>query len=85
MIEHFMEVMGWIGAAAVLGAYALLSAGKLSPARYAYHVLNLGGSLMLGVYALWHGAIASVAVNAIWMCIGVIAISGITKRRAKLP
>jgi hypothetical protein len=40
---------------------------------------------MLGVYALWHGAIASVAVNAIWMCIGVIAISGITKRRAKLP
>lgn len=80
-----MELLGWVGAALVLGAYALLSAGKLSAERYTYHALNLIGSALLGAYALFHGAIASVAVNAVWMLIGAIAVAGIYRKflRAK--
>lgn len=84
-MEFLMEILGWAGAVLVLGAYALLSAQKLSPHTYRYHGLNLLGSVLLAGYAFWHYALASVAVNVIWMGIGLTAVFSLFRKRARTP
>jgi len=69
-----MEIIGWLGATLVLGAYALLSLHKIVAHSYSYHGMNMLGSAFLATYALYHNAVASVAVNIIWMGIGSFAI-----------
>ncbi len=69
-----IEVIGWMGAVAVLSGYGLLSMKKLRSDSYSYHGLNIAGSLLLAVYALWKTAIASVAVNVVWLGIGIGAV-----------
>lgn len=77
MLETGMEVIGWVGAALVLGAYGLLSMHKIPAHSYTYHGMNISGSLLLAGYAFWHGAVASVAVNVIWLLIGMVAVSSL--------
>lgn len=70
----FMEMVGWVGAALVLGAYALVSGKKLPPDGLHYQSMNIGGSVMLAAYGFWHGAIASFAVNVVWLMIGACTL-----------
>src|SRR2546430_410098 len=39
-----VEVIGWTGALLILGAYALLSAGKLKARSLTYHLMNIVGA-----------------------------------------
>ena len=80
-----MEPIGWLGAALVLGAYALLSLHKIAAHSYSYHGMNMLGSAFLASYALYHNAVASVAVNVIWMGIGCFAIYHLYKSLQKTP
>lgn len=73
----FIEIMGWAGAVLVLGAYAFLSLKKLASDSYTYHGLNIAGSVLLGVYALYKDANASFVVNLVWMLIGIGAVLGL--------
>ena len=73
------EVVGWSGAAALLLAYALLSVGRLRVGRR-YHLINVAGSLGLGVNALVHGAWPGVMVNTVWLLIGVVTLIEATRR-----
>lgn len=69
-----LESLGWLGAVMVLGGYALLAMKKLAANSYAYHGINILGGLLLGVYALWKGAWASILVNGVWVLIGIAAV-----------
>ena len=62
---------GWGGAALLLLAYGLLSAGRLGARSLIYHLLNLLGSAGLIINGVWHGAVPSAALNLIWMAIAV--------------
>lgn len=73
------EVLGWAGAAALLLAYALLSAGKLAPSR-TYHLINIAGSVGLGANSLFHGAFPGVLVNSVWLLIGVVTLIEASRR-----
>ncbi len=73
------EVLGWAGAAALLIAYALLSAGRLLPGR-TYHLINIAGSVGLGVNALVHHAFPGLVVNMVWLLIGTVSLLGVTRR-----
>jgi hypothetical protein len=69
-----VEVVGWAGAALILGAYALLSAGKLRAESLTYQLMNIFGAAGFMVNSGWNGALPSAALNLIWMGIGIYAL-----------
>ena len=72
-VEIAVEVAGWTGAALILGAYALLSAGKLTGRSLAYQLMNVVGAAGFVVNGWWHGALPSAALNVLWLVIGAFA------------
>ncbi len=73
-IEIVVEVAGWAGAALILLAYLLLSAGRLTGKSVTYQAMNVVGAAGFVVNGWWHGAIPSTVLNVIWMGIGVVAL-----------
>jgi hypothetical protein len=69
-----VEVIGWAGAALILGAYALLSSGRLRSESLTYHLMNIFGAAGFVVNSGWNGAIPSAAMNVVWIGIGLYAL-----------
>jgi hypothetical protein len=69
-----IDTMGWIGAIAILLAYALVSAKKVPGDSVLYQGLNLAGSALLIVNSFYYGAFPSVAVNVVWIGIAAFAL-----------
>ena len=65
-----IEVIGWSGAALIVAAYALLSAGKLNGHSKTYHLMNIAGAIGFVVNSGWNGALPSAALNVVWIAIG---------------
>jgi hypothetical protein len=76
-----IEVAGWIGAALILGAYLLLSMGKVAGQSPLYQGMNVVGAAGFVVNGWWHGAIPSASLNVVWFAIGAIALWQIRRRR----
>ena len=76
-----VEVIGWIGAALILGAYALLSTGRLRAESLTYQLMNILGAAGFVVNSGWNGALPSAAMNVVWMGIGIYAL----RQRRRLP
>lgn len=74
MKERMIEVLGWYGALAVTGAYALNSFGYLAADSLAYQLLNLSGALTLALVTIYHRVYQSALVNVIWALIAVVAL-----------
>jgi hypothetical protein len=77
-----VEVIGWIGAALILGSYALISAGKVRAESLTYQLMNVLGAAGFAVNSGWNGALPSAAMNVIWMGIGLYALR--QRRRLQL-
>ncbi len=73
-MDLLIEIVGWLGASAVLSSYALLSARRMSSQSSAYQLLNVVGAVGLLLNAAWNGAVPSAAVNVLWLGIGVHAL-----------
>jgi len=69
-----IEIIGWIAAALILGAYALLSAGKMEARSRSYQIMNIVGSAGFIVNSGWNGAMPSAVLNVIWLGIGLVAM-----------
>jgi hypothetical protein len=80
-IEIAVEVAGWAGAALILFAYLLLSAGKLTGQSLAYQGMNVVGAAGFIINGWWHGAIPSAALNVLWLLIGAVASWQIIRKR----
>jgi hypothetical protein len=80
-VTLLVEIVGWVGAALILGAYALLTAGKLQAQSIAYQAMNVVGAAGFIVNGWWHGALPSAVLNVIWMLIGGVALWRIAARR----
>ncbi len=76
-----IDIAGWIGAILLLLAYALVSSRRLAGDSVRFQLLNLSGGLLLAVNSGYHGALPSVAVNVIWIVIGLAALVGARRRR----
>lgn len=74
------EVIGWTGTLLLIGAYFLLSIGKIPNGR-TYQWLNLLGALGLLVNGAVHGAWPSAVLNIVWSGIGIFAIIQLARRR----
>lgn len=82
----WIEIAGWSGAVLVLGAYALISAGKLTAKSVAYQAMNVLGATGFVINGWWHGALPSAVMNLIWLTIGTLALTRIlVDRRSTVP
>jgi len=80
MNNHFwFDTVGWLGAAALLVAYAMVSSRKLEGHSAAFQLLNVGGSLLLAANTIFYGSYPSTFVNLIWAAIAIFAIA--TRKR----
>ncbi len=80
-LEIAVEVAGWAGASLILGAYLLLSMGKVTGQSMLYQGMNVVGAAGFIVNGWWHGAVPSAVLNVVWMMIGGVALWRITSRR----
>ena len=80
-----VEIAGWVGAALILGAYALLSAGRVTGRSLSYQLMNVVGAAGFVINGWWHRALPSTTLNIVWMGIGIVALTGIwrTRRRSR--
>ena len=75
----WFDAIGWMGAAALLVAYAMISHKKLEGDSAAYQLLNISGSLLLAANTIFYGSYPSTFVNLIWAGIAVFSI--MTRKR----
>lgn len=73
-VELLVEAAGWAGALLILGAYALLTAERVTSRSALYQAMNVAGAAGFIVNGWWHGALPSAVLNVIWMMIGVVAL-----------
>ena len=76
-----MEVVGWIGGALILAAYAMLTAGKLDAKSPVYQWMNVVGAAGFIANSGWNGAWPSAVLNVIWVGIGAAALIRIFAKR----
>ena len=76
-----IEIIGWLGAALILGSYALLSTGRLKADSVTYQLMNVLGAAGFVVNSGWNGALPSAAMNIIWFGIGVYALRQLQRTR----
>ena len=75
----WFDAIGWVGAAALLIAYAMVSHKKLEGDSAMYQLLNISGSLLLAANTIFYGSYPSTFVNLIWAAIAILAIA--TRKR----
>jgi hypothetical protein len=75
-----INIVGWLGSAAVVSAYALISTQRIKGDSLWYQLLNLIGSLFLVVNTFYLGAFPSAFVNTIWIGIALFALWRIAKK-----
>jgi ABC-type transport system involved in Fe-S cluster assembly fused permease/ATPase subunit len=57
-----------------LGAYFLVSGGRVTGASSIYQWMNVVGAVGFVLYGWWHGAVATAALNVIWFLIGAVSL-----------
>ena len=75
----WFDAIGWVGAAALLIAYAMVSHKRLEGDSATYQFLNIGGSLLLAANTIFYGSYPSTFVNLIWAAIAIFSIA--TRKR----
>jgi hypothetical protein len=73
-MKLFIEILGWLSAVTMLGAYVLLTLGRLQSSSGVYHWLNIVSSAGIVVNSSWNGAYPSVFMNAVWIAIGLYGV-----------
>ena len=73
--QFWFDAVGWLGAAALLVAYAMVSSRRLEGHSPVFQFLNVGGSLLLAANTIFYGSYPSTFVNLIWAAIAVFSIA----------
>jgi hypothetical protein len=73
-INPLIDIVGWVGAVALLMAYTFVSTRRMEGDSASYQLLNLGGSAFLMVNSFFYGAYPSSIVNIVWISIAIFAL-----------
>jgi hypothetical protein len=74
------DLLGSVGVALLLLAFALNAAGRLGADARAYHALNLVGAALAGAASWWIGFLPFVVLEGIWAAVAFVAL--VRPRRA---
>lgn len=69
------ETAGWLGVVFYVFSYFLLSTGRVKSSSYIFHGLNALGAIGLIVVSIHEKDKPNVAVNVIWLGIGIYAMA----------
>ena len=69
-----VEIVGWYGAIALIGAYALVSFALVEPAGIPYQLLNVTGSVGIVVVSLHKRNYQPMTLNIFWAGIAVVSL-----------
>ena len=83
MTSTAIDIAGWLGAAGVVLAYALISAGRVRADETRYQLLNLFGSAAVIANSIWYHAYPSAFINFVWIGIALAALVGIFRSRSR--
>lgn len=72
-LKAYIEITGWLAASLILGAYALISSGKIQARQPLYQWMNILGAGGLIINSGWNDAWPSVGLNVVWFGIAVYA------------
>jgi hypothetical protein len=73
-LKTFVDYAGWFAALLILGAYGLISSGKLQARSPLYQWMNICGAIGFIINSGWNGAWPSVGLNVVWFGIAVYAL-----------
>lgn len=73
-MNYFIEIIGWIGAVLIVGAYFFNINGQLKSSSVVYIISNLFGGIFFTINTFVHQAYPSMIVNIIWVVIAIAAI-----------
>ena len=83
--QLWFDAIGWVGAVALLIAYALVSSKRLEGDSAAFQLLNISGSILLAANTIFYGSYPSTFVNLIWAGIAAFSIVFDIKFEPALP
>lgn len=83
MLTVAIDVAGWIGMALLIGAYGLVTAGRILGPSLTFQLMNLVGGALLMVNSGWYGAWPSAALNLVWVVIGTTGLVRARLRRRR--
>ncbi len=73
-MNYLVEIIGWVGAVLITGAYFLNINGKVKSSSAWYIVSNLLGGIFFTINTFVHHAYPSMIVNIVWVFIAVAAL-----------
>jgi hypothetical protein len=73
-LKKIIDIIGWVGAAEVIAAYALNSYGELTAGSVLFQLLNLTGAIFLIANTWYNKAYPSMVINIIWTVIAIVAL-----------
>ena len=73
-MNYFIEIIGWIAAVLIVGAYFFNINGKLKSSSLVYIFCNLIGGIFFTVNTFIHHAYPSMIVNIVWVIIAIAAL-----------
>ena len=76
-----IDIAGWLGVAALLVAYFLVSTRRFEGNAVPYQLLNAGGSILLILNSYYYGAYPSVGINVAWIGIALYALTRAAQER----
>ena len=74
MSNKVLEIIGWYGTFAIVGAYALSSFNVISSQTFLYQNLNITGAVGIVVISLRKKTYQPATLNIIWVAIGVVSL-----------
>ena len=81
-MNYLIEIIGWVGAVLIVGAYFFNINGKLKSSSVVYILSNLFGGIFFTINTYVHQAFPSMIVNIIWV---IIAIAAMLKKDKPAP
>ena len=73
--QMLTETAGWLGVVFYVFSYFLLSTGRLKSSSYIFHSLNALGAIGLIIVSVYEKDKPNIAVNVIWLAIGIYAMA----------
>lgn len=73
-MKYFIELLGWYGICAIIGAYTLVSFSLLQPTDITYQILNGTGALGIVLVSFRKRAYQPGVLNVIWTLVAMVAI-----------
>jgi len=80
-MNTFLNILGYIAAAALVWAYFCITTGRWKNTSLAYQGTNFFATALLIIYGVYKTAWANVLLNTFWIAVAVIGLYAWNRKR----